>query len=290
MNSMASDASRSNVSMSSIGTAGNSANGFNRNAMSTGGSHMSVDQLNMQMTVMHIDSQQNTYTNNSSNFKSSITGSDASSVARYDEQMRRDEEEELKGAIGEGPMLKGNKQLSVEVKLSDLIRYGALGQGASGYVEKAVHKPTKKIIALKVIPLQSNDKVKKQILLELKTLHDCDCDNIVRSYGAFLKDGLVHIALEYMDAGSLADVIKEVGKIPEQIIGMLAVQILRGLEYLHKQKVIHRDIKPSNILLSKKGTVKIADFGVSGKMQNTFDCMSSWVGTVLYMSVSLAIL
>jgi hypothetical protein len=56
MNSMASDASRSNVSMSSIGTAGNSANGFNRNAMSTGGSHMSVDQLNMQMTVMHIDS------------------------------------------------------------------------------------------------------------------------------------------------------------------------------------------------------------------------------------------
>jgi hypothetical protein len=42
-----------------------------------------------------------------------------------------------------------------------LIRYGALGQGASGYVEKAVHKPTKKIIALKVIALQSNEKVKK---------------------------------------------------------------------------------------------------------------------------------
>lgn len=50
-------------------------------------------------------------------------------------------------------MIKGNKQLSVEVKLSDLIRYGALGQGASGYVEKVVHKLTKKIIALKVIPL-----------------------------------------------------------------------------------------------------------------------------------------
>lgn len=43
--------------------------------------------------------------------------------------------------------------MSVEVKLSDLIRYGGLGQGASGCVEKAVHKPTKKIIALKVIPL-----------------------------------------------------------------------------------------------------------------------------------------
>lgn len=113
--------------------------------------------------------------------------------------------------------------MSVEVKLSDLVRWGALGQGASGYVEKAVHKPTKKIIALKVIPLQSNDKVKKQILLELRTLHECDCDNIVRSYGAFLKDGMVNIALEFMDAGSLADVIKEVGKIPEIIIGMITI-------------------------------------------------------------------
>lgn len=68
-----------------------------------------------------------------------------------------------------------------------------------------------------------------------------------------------------MDAGSLASVIKEVGKIPEQIIGLMTVQMLKGLEYLHKtMKVIHRDIKPSNILLNKKGSVKIADFGVSG--------------------------
>lgn len=89
-------------------------------------------------------------------------------------------------------------------------------------MEKAVHKPTKKIIALKVIALQSNEKVKKQILLELKTLHECDCDNIVRSYGAFLKDGFVHIALEYMDAGTLSDVVKEVGKLQEVVIGMIA--------------------------------------------------------------------
>jgi serine/threonine protein kinase len=73
-----------------------------------------------------------------------------------------------------------------------------------------VHVPTKKIIALKVIPLLSDERMKKQILLELKTLHECDNDNIVRSYGAFVKDGNVHMALEYMDAGSLAGVIKEV--------------------------------------------------------------------------------
>lgn len=59
------------------------------------------------------------------------------------------------------------------MQLSDIIRFGTLGQGASGTVEKAVHKPTKKIIALKVIPLQSNEKIRKQILLELRTLHEC---------------------------------------------------------------------------------------------------------------------
>jgi serine/threonine protein kinase len=102
-------------------------------------------------------------------------------------------------------------------------------------------------------------------LLELKTLHECDSDFIVRSYGAFVKDGNVHMALEYMDAGSLASVIKEIKQVPEPIIGLMTIQILRGLEYLHKSmKVIHRDIKPSNILINKKGQVKIADFGVSG--------------------------
>ena len=54
---------------------------------------------------------------------------------------------------------------------------------------------------------------------------------------------------------------------------------------MHKtMKVTHRDIKPANILLNNNGVVKIADFGVSGKMESTTDCMSSWVGTMSYMS------
>ena len=64
-----------------------------------------------------------------------------------------------------------------------------------------------------------------------------------------------------MDKGSLAEVIKEVGKIPETILGMMTVQILKGLEYLHKtKKVIHRDIKPANVF-HKDGVYKYGDFG-----------------------------
>jgi len=49
-------------------------------------------------------------------------------------------------------------------------------------------------------------------------------------------------------------------------------------------KVIHRDIKPSNLLVNSEGQVKIADFGVSGKLDNTMDSKNTWVGTVTYMS------
>ena len=124
-------------------------------------------------------------------------------------------------------VLKGNKVLGTnEIKLSDLAKVKVLGQGSSGFVELCVHIPTKKYIALKAIAMQSNEVVKKQHILELKTLHDCDCDYIVRSYGSFLKDGYVHIALEYMDGASLTDVLKEVGKIPETIMGLITVQFL----------------------------------------------------------------
>jgi mitogen-activated protein kinase kinase 1 len=101
--------------------------------------------------------------------------------------------------------------------------------------------------------------------LELRTLLECDHENIISSYGAFLRSGNVTIALEYMNVGSLARILSIVKQVPENIIGIMTVQLLRGLHYIHKEKkVIHRDIKPQNILINTDGAVKIADFGVSG--------------------------
>jgi mitogen-activated protein kinase kinase 1 len=78
-------------------------------------------------------------------------------------------------------------------------------------------------------------------------------------YGAFYRDGAITIALEYMDGGSLANVISQVGQIPEFALANMAYQILWGLAYLKHEKRVHRDVKPSNLLINSRGEVKVTN-------------------------------
>lgn len=118
---------------------------------------------------------------------------------------------------------------SVEIRLSDIITFNKLGSGASGCVKKAVHQPTKKLLALKEVTIKNDDKAREAIISELRMLEQCDHPNIIKSYGAFLTANGVTIALEYMNAGSLASILQTVGAIPERILGMITVQLLYGL-------------------------------------------------------------
>mmetsp|Transcript_13375 Transcript_13375/g.15006 ORF Transcript_13375/g.15006 Transcript_13375/m.15006 type:complete len:108 (+) Transcript_13375:386-709(+) len=102
----------------------------------------------IQKTVMHIDK----------NYK----GDDESASSTM--------EDDLATEIGDNESF--YKDPDISINLSDLKKVGALGQGASGHVEKCFHIPTKTRIALKVIPVDSKTAVKKALLLELKTLHD----------------------------------------------------------------------------------------------------------------------
>merc|ERR1712232_2898 len=61
--------------------------------------------------------------------------------------------------------------------------------------------------------------------------------------------------------GSLRGMVKKFGSFPESILTMYMSQVLDGLHYLHSKNVVHRDIKGANLLITKEGTVKLADFG-----------------------------
>jgi len=173
----------------------------------------------------------------------------------------------------------------ISLDLKDLQIIKTLGLGAGGLVKLVYHSNSNTFFALKVITLDIQDTIRKQIILELKTLHKTLCPYIVSFYDAFYTEGSIHIILEYMQRGSITDIIKQTKIIPEPILANIAAQVLQGLSYLHRQlHLIHRDIKPSNILINDQGEAKIADFGVSGQLQHTLSKAVTWVGTVTYMS------
>lgn len=165
----------------------------------------------------------------------------------------------------------------------DLEKLGELGSGNGGVVTKVRHKSTGLIIARKLIHLEVKPAVKKQIIRELKVLHECNFPHIVGFYGAFYTDGEISICMEYMDAGSLDLILKKAGRIPENILGKITLAVLKGLSYLRdKHAIMHRDVKPSNILVNSSGEIKICDFGVSGQLIDSM--ANSFVGTRSYMS------
>ena len=179
----------------------------------------------------------------------------------------------------------GAEDTGFNVAIDDLEQIGILGCGSSGVVRKVRHKHTGDVLALKVIQLNVEDQVRKQINQELRALYEASSEFVVKYHQAFYDSGAITIVMEYMDGGSLLQVLRDQGKVAEPYLAEISRQVLLGLRYLHKERrILHRDIKPSNLLVNHRGEVKITDFGVSGQLANSVSKCVSWVGTITYMS------
>lgn len=170
---------------------------------------------------------------------------------------------------------------------NEMCVFGAIGSGASSVVRKAIHIPTHRILALKKINVFEKDK-RHQLLNEIRTLCEApQAPGLVEFYGAFYSpdSGQISIALEYMDGGSLADIVQVTKTIPEHILSAITRNVLQGLEFLHQDRhMVHRDIKPANLLINLNGEPKITDFGISTGLDNSLAVCATFVGTVTYMS------
>nr|XP_010991932.2 dual specificity mitogen-activated protein kinase kinase 3 isoform X2 [Camelus dromedarius] len=156
-----------------------------------------------------------------------------------------------------------------EVEADDLVPISELGRGAYGVVEKVRHAQSGTIMAVKRIRATVNSQEQKRLLMDLDVnMRTVDCFYTVTFYGALFREGDVWICMELMDTSLdkfYRKVLDKKMTIPEDILGEIAVSIVRALEHLHsKLSVIHRDVKPSNVLINKEGHVKMCDFGISG--------------------------
>lgn len=164
--------------------------------------------------------------------------------------------------------------------------HSVLGCGACGTVRLGVIKASGLKVAIKTLRVDKKEQ-REQLLNEVRGLIQAEgCKNLVQWYAGFVSktSGSVHVILELMDCGSLADVRKRVGQesVPATILAGMVAQICAGLEYLHSRRLLHRDIKPQNILLNMQGEVKLSDFGITKALGENM--ASTSVGTQIYMS------
>eukprot|EP00595_Chromulina_sp_UTEXLB2642_P003491 CAMPEP_0196763408 /NCGR_PEP_ID=MMETSP1095-20130614/4022_1 /TAXON_ID=96789 ORGANISM="Chromulina nebulosa, Strain UTEXLB2642" /NCGR_SAMPLE_ID=MMETSP1095 /ASSEMBLY_ACC=CAM_ASM_000446 /LENGTH=772 /DNA_ID=CAMNT_0042116525 /DNA_START=666 /DNA_END=2981 /DNA_ORIENTATION=- len=180
-----------------------------------------------------------------------------------------------------------------------------LGQGASSVVYKALDLMTMKLVAIKMIPVfergkrrqmvqelsamfdllrkkQEDQKTGHKVFKEiLKVIYDKQNDSMRKTPSDFIVDffdafsnideGRVALMMEYMDGGSLQDIVEHGGVSDESTLATIAEQGLLGLAFLHSCSQLHRDLKPANFLISHTGDVKIADLGIMKTLNSNPD-------------------
>lgn len=123
-------------------------------------------------------------------------------------------------------------KVKVQINFAELEEKELIGSGASAEVKIAKHKSNNLTFALKVIPLKFDAKMKQLIEQEVRALHNCKHENIIKCFASFYsvfkvnyKKESIKIVLEYMDKGTLADLLKKLKKIPENMLGMISLQV-----------------------------------------------------------------
>ncbi|XP_068035280.1 serine/threonine-protein kinase PAK 3-like [Anomalospiza imberbis] len=160
-----------------------------------------------------------------------------------------------------------------------------IGQGAFGTVSKGLDRATGGEVAIKKMSLRGQNR--ERAVNELLLLKDKKNPNIVSSLDSFLVDGDLCLVMEYMDGGTLQDVVRQT-RMAEGEMAAVSRECLQGLHFLHSNRVIHRDLKSSNILLGMDGSVKLADFGLSAQLSPEQDQRTSMVGTAHWMAPEVA--
>uniref|UniRef100_A0A6M2DG96 Cyclin-dependent kinase 10 n=1 Tax=Xenopsylla cheopis TaxID=163159 RepID=A0A6M2DG96_XENCH len=174
--------------------------------------------------------------------------------------------------------------------VSEFEKLNRIGEGTYGIVYRARDTINDKVVALKKVRMeQEKDGIPISGLREIQVLLSCRHENIVHLKEVVVGRSLesIFLAMEYceQDLASLLD--NMTSPFSESQVKCLMLQVLRGLKYLHSCYIVHRDLKVSNLLLTDKGCVKIADFGLARWYGLPTRAMTPHVVTLWYRAPEL---
>jgi len=165
-----------------------------------------------------------------------------------------------------------------------------IGRGAFATVYRAKLKIQDEEVAVKILDLEELNTNWDEIRKEIQIMRSMYHPNVVPVYTAFVEEEELWIVMPLLAAGSCANIMKQLyphGIKDEGVIAYILFEVLKGLQYFHKNDKIHRDVKAGNILLSRQGEVQLADFGVAGTLMENGDRKknrSTFVGTPCWMA------
>jgi eukaryotic-like serine/threonine-protein kinase len=190
--------------------------------------------------------------------------------------------------------VEGGKRLETSVGTVLAGRYrveSTLGSGGMAVVYRAEDDILGRAVALKTLHDHYAEvpSFRRRFRQEARAMASLDHENIVKVYDISQDGEVPFIVVECISGRDIGDLLggRRGGRLNEQFVSRIAMQLLRALSYAHRRGIIHRDIKPSNILLTSGGTVKVADFGIARIIEEEDVAMGEpgeIVGSARYMS------
>jgi serine/threonine protein kinase len=169
---------------------------------------------------------------------------------------------------GEGPLATTREETDplVGAVLDHYRIESVLGRGGMGVVYRAYDMRLERAVAVKTVLLDrlaARERFQREARAQAKLQHK----NVVTVHVVGEHAGLTYLVMELVPTGSLQDVVRREGKMPEKRALAIADAIASALEAAHARGLIHRDVKPSNVLVEADGNILLTDFGLAKELR-----------------------
>ncbi|KAF5730087.1 serine/threonine-protein kinase HT1-like [Tripterygium wilfordii] len=190
--------------------------------------------------------------------------------------------------VSSGAAIRGEGEEEWSADMSQLLIGNKFASGRHSRIYRGIYKH--RDVAIKLISQPEEDEdlaamLDGQFTSEVALLFRLQHPNIITFIAACKKPPVFCIITEYLAGGSLRKYLhhQEPNSVPLNLVLKLALDIARGMQYLHSQGVLHRDLKSENLLLDEYMCVKVADFGISC-LESQCGSAKGFTGTYRWMA------